>query len=368
MDIRLLDKNFDTTFTAPEDLEWFSIKDAPFSVHGVYYCEEEGLYRRMPKDVADVTSERVSCLSKDTAGGRVRFVTDSPYIALKVVEPYIWTFSHMAVSGEKGLTIYADKKFVGTIMPTYDQIVAGDEQFGGNGSVVFDGIKYPYGVNGNYLVEICMPLYSPINELFVGLKKGSTLIAPPAYTHKHPVLFYGSSITQGACATKPGDDYENRLSRKLDFDYINLGFSGGAKAEPSIIDYLVAQDPSVFVMDYDHNAPDAEYLKTTHFKLYEAFRKAHPTTPIVMMTMPNIAGKENLPFYKARLEVIYASYQKGIDLGDKNLYIVNCYGCFGDEVAGECGTVDDCHPDSLGFLRMAERLEPVLDSILNGRK
>jgi hypothetical protein len=271
----------------------------------------------------------------------------------------------MTVAAKCGFSIYADKKYVGVIMPSYDQIISGDTNRGGNGYTTFDGIKYPYGVDGDYLVEIFMPLYAPVKEIFIGLKKNSAVSMPPAYTYEKPILFYGSSITPGACASKPGDDYENRLCRKLDFDYINLGFSGGAKAEPIMIDYLSSLDPLVFVMDYDHNAPSAEYLNKTHFKMYSTFRQAHPTTPIVMMTMPTSGGHEKRPDNKARLKEIYASYNKGIALGDKNLYMVDCYGCLGEEKSGECGTIDDCHPDSLGFLRMAERLEPVLKSILN---
>jgi hypothetical protein len=84
MDIKTIDKNFDTSFVAPDDIEWFSIREMPFSVHGVFYSEEEGLYRRLPKDVADATNEGVSYLSTKTAGGRVRFATDSPYVVVRV--------------------------------------------------------------------------------------------------------------------------------------------------------------------------------------------------------------------------------------------------------------------------------------------
>ncbi len=369
MDIKNIDKNFDTTFIAPEDIEWFSVQSLPFSIHGVTYSEEEGLYRRMPKSVADATNDGVSFLSKHTAGGRVRFATNSPYIAVRMEEPWESPFSHMTIVGKNGVSLFMDDKFVGTLMPAYTQIVDGDPSHGGNGKIVFDGIKYLYDVTEQpYEAQVFMPLYSGVCSMFIGLKKGSILQAPKAYKHTAPVLFYGSSITQGGCASKAGDDYVNRLSRMLDTEILNLGFSGSARGEQVTAEYIASLHPPVFVMDYDHNAPDAEHLKKTHFAFYETVRKANPTMPIIMMTMPTIAGHESREWHRERKEEIFSSFARAKEQGDDNLYLIDCYGAFGEKVCGECGTVDDCHPNSLGFLRMAERVYPLLDKLLNGEK
>ena len=369
MDIKKIDKNFDTTFIPPEDIEWLSIQELPFEMRGIFYAKEEGLYRRIPKAIADATNEGVAHLSKHTAGGRVRFVTDSPYVAVRAEEPFEQPFSHMTVAGKCGVSLFVDGAFAGTIMPSYEQIVKADKERGGNSVIVFDGIKYPYIESGNaYQSEIFLPLYSAVSSIYVGLKKGCKLQPPKAYKHNNPVLFYGSSITQGGCASKPGDDYVNMLCRMLDTDIWNLGFSGSARAEQVMAEYIAEQNPSVFVLDYDHNAPDAEHLKNTHFALYETVRKVHSTTPIIMMTMPTIEGYENREWYKPRREEILKSFAKAKELGDKNVYLVDCYGCFGASVSGECGTVDDCHPNPLGFLRMAERVYPILEALLNGGK
>ena len=135
MDIKDIDKNFDTSFEAPADLEWFSARETPFSTHGVYYAEEEGLYRRIPKEVADSVSVGVSHLSKNTAGGRIRFITDSPYVAVRAVEPFEPPFSHMAISGKCGVTIFANHTFLGTVMPSYAQLKEGDPSLGGTGKI-----------------------------------------------------------------------------------------------------------------------------------------------------------------------------------------------------------------------------------------
>lgn len=365
MDIREIDKNFDTSFTPPEDIEWHSVRELPFSIHGVFYSEDEGVFRRMPREIDDAINERVSVLSRYTSGGRVRFATDSPYIAVRVEEPFVAPVSHMTMAGKYGLTVFADSSYKKTIMPSYEAIVNADASRGGDGKIVFDGISRRISENGETCqIEIFMPLYSSVSAMYVGVKKGCVLKESREYKYKKPMLFYGSSITQGACASKPGDDYVSRLSRMLDSDFINLGFSGSARAERVIAEYIADQDVSVFVLDYDHNASELEYLSKTHFSLYETVRGKNPDTPIIMMTMPTVEGYQNKPQNRARRDIIFETIERAKALGDSNVYLVDCYGCFGECENGECGTVDGTHPDSLGFLRMAERVYPVLNKIL----
>jgi hypothetical protein len=280
-------------------------------------------------------------------------------------EPYTPPFSHMTIVGKYGISLFANDRFFGTVMPSFSQLVKADPAYGGTGTIIYDGMKQ-VGSFGTEVYEatVMLPLYSELSEMLIGLKKGCVLRAPKEYTYKKPVLFYGSSITQGGCSTKPGDDYINRVARKLDTDYINLGFSGSARAEQVMADYIASIDASVYVLDYDHNAPSIEHLANTHYPLYETVRRAHPTAPIIVMTMPTLEGYEKLKWYGERHKIIIDSYEKGRAAGDENLYFVDCFGCFGEMYGGECGTMDITHPDSLGFLRMAERVYPVLKEIL----
>lgn len=366
MDIQNIDKNFNLTFEVPDDVEWFSVRENPFHTYGVFYSEEEGLYRRLPKNIAEATNEGVIWLSKHSAGGRVRFETDSPYIVLHAKECFETPFSHMTICGRYGFSLFTNDQFGGSFMPSYEDFVKADARFGGNEEVLVGGVKYPYVTdNLPYQATLFFPLYIPVKEVYIGLKKGSILREAKPYKHSRPVLFYGSSITQGGCASKPGDDYINRLSRLLDMDFVNLGFSGSAKAEKAMAEYIAQQNPSIFVMDYDHNAPTAEYLRQTHYSLYETIRKEHPDTPIIFTTMPTIETYENRPWFKERRQEILDSFERMQATGDKNVYLVDFYGCFGKLEKGECGTVDDCHPDSLGFLRMAKRMYPLLNNLLN---
>ena len=141
------------------------------------------------------------------------------------------------------------------------------------------------GKTRNYVLYF--PLYNEVASLEIGLKSNAFVGGGRKYKNVLPVLYYGSSITQGGCASHPGNDYVSIVCRKLNLDYINLGFSGNAKGEPIMADYLSSLKAKIIVLDYDFNAPDVEWLKVTHYPLYQKIRSAQPNVPIVFMTRPN---------------------------------------------------------------------------------
>lgn len=172
----------------------------------------------------------------------------------------------MPLSGSGGFDLYREtggqQSFVGAYIPPLD---------GENG---FDGIVYTQNTTGksvNYILNF--PTYNPVTKLYIGIKAGSRTETPDKYINKKPVVFYGSSITQGGCASRPGNIYQNFLSRALNMDYLCLGFAGNAKGEKKIAGYMAKLHMCAFVSDYDHYAPDSEHLRNTHFALYEAISR-----------------------------------------------------------------------------------------------
>jgi lysophospholipase L1-like esterase len=210
-------------------------------------------------------------------------------------------------------------------------------------------------------IEIYTPLYNCVYEIFIGLKEGCTLLPAVEYPNKIPVVFYGSSITQGGCASHPGNDYVSIVCRDLGLDYVNLGFSGNAKGEPIMADYLANLQAKIMVLDYDFNAPSVEWLKQTHYPLYQKIRAAQPDVPIVFMTRPNFLYDPKV--CTPRREVIYNNYLQAQKNGDKNVYFIDGETLLGGEDWHLC-TVDNCHPNDLGFYRMAMRVKSVLQDIL----
>lgn len=364
MDISKIDSNFKTQVVDEPDIVWHDPRVLPFSIHGVYFSNEENKYVRMPKSVAEQTSEGVLSLYTHTAGGRLKFKTNSPYIAIKSINSNHGVMPHLTIVGTYGYSIYINGKYYQKITPEWSNIK------NDNSDIEFDGIfkVSPYNINADvYNVEIFMPPYSGVNSFYIGLKEGSIILPATPYKHQKPILFYGSSITQGGCASRPGNDYISHLSRKLDSDVLNLGFSGNGKAEKVMCEYMANLDPSIYVLDYDHNAPNAEYLRETHFPLYQTLRKAHKNTPIVFISKPDF---RTCCYYVTKLQentdrrqVIIDSYERAKAQGDNNVYFIDGETLFTDIDYDSC-TVDSCHPNDLGFFRMAQVIYPVLKNIL----
>ena len=146
------------------------------------------------------------------------------------------------------------------------------------------------------------------------------------------------------------------LSDGLDLDYYNFGFSGSAKGELAMADYINTLDICALVYDYDHNAPSAEHLEATHEAFFKRIREKHPTLPVLMMTKPDF---DYDPDADRRRTVIRRTYENALASGDENVYFLDGELFFG-ETERELCSVDRCHPNDLGFYRMAAVVEPVL--------
>ena len=288
-------------------------------------------------------------------------MTDSPYIALKCIQPFSKPMSHMTIVGKSGFSLYINGKYLSMFTPTYDDFIKANS----SGYVSFGGIKSLEDYHNQvYSVEIRFPLYSDVCAVEVGFKKGCTIKSADEYKKKGKLVFYGSSVTQGACVSKPGDDYVSLLSSRLDIDFLNLGFSGSAKAEDDMISYISSIKASAYIFEYDYNSPSVEHLRKTHYRLYSEVRRKNPKTPIILMTKPT-ADLSMSEDDRERFLIIKRTYDKAIENGDENVRFINLHGCLFDENTNQYGTVDNVHPDSFGFVKMAEKIYNILNNMLN---
>ena len=325
---------------ARPDARFYDAFEPPFSIHGLLF--EDGAFCRMPGEIARQVNEGVAGLYRNTAGGRLRFRTDSPYVVISAAMPNVGKMPHFAFTGSAGFDLYAGDRFIGCFMPPVD---------------IRDGYAAAVNLPGAGLREITVhfPLYSDVSALRVGLRADARLLPPEPYRVTKPVVFYGSSITQGGCASRPGLAYTNLLSRMLSAEHRNLGFSGSARGETVMAEYLKQSEMSAFVLDYDHNAPDPAHLAATHEALFRAVREAQPELPVLMLSRPRFTLTGDEP---ERREIVRATWANAAAAGDGNVYFLDGPALMA--ACGDEGTVDGCHPNDLGFASMARAIAPVL--------
>ena len=344
-----------------DDICFYNVLNEPFRIDGVIAPKGEGEpFLRMPQEVAEQVNQGVAAMNPCTAGGRVRFKTDSSYIAVHVEikdrPDLVGRFSHMPLTCSAGMDLfeYRDGKehYVMTFVPP---VTMADE---------YESIiEFPDSRPRELTIN--MPLYSGVTKMLVGLSNTAEIWPCRNYRHELPVVYYGSSITQGGCASRPGNSYEAMISRRLDCNYINLGFSGWARAEQSICDYIRQIPMSVFVFDYDHNAPTIEHLEKTHMAFYKRFRDAQPDTPIIFATRPHsdaFTAWLSSEAVEARYQIVKKTYDDAIASGDQNVYLID-----GRKMVAhipDSWGVDLSHPNDLGFHAMATAFGDVLEQLL----
>ena len=313
-------------------------------------------YTRMPRKEASKVSDGVAWLCSNTAGGRVRFKTDSVYVALVAEIDRAGKMQHMAFTGSMGfdLSLYEEgrQKHIATFVPSENEN--------------YEGVNH-LGTKEMRDLTLHLPLYSDVKSIYIGLQEEAVILPPEDFAVELPVVYYGSSITQGGCASRPSSSYQDLLSDRLNIDYINLGFSGSAKGEIAMAEYITNLEMSAFVMDYDHNAESSELLDETHEPFYKLIRAAKPDLPILIMSRPGCMKQPDAPWRREddlkRLSVVEKTYKNAVERGDKKVWFINGMTLF-DEINGN-GTVDKCHPTDLGFWAMANKIEPILRDMLN---
>ena len=362
MDLLKMDKNFRTENADIDAYDWYDIQSELFSLHGVYFDENEKIFTRMDKESRESVSAHVGVLATYTAGGRIRFRTNTPYIAIYSTQPCALNPNKGTLVNYCGFSYYANGVFCGATCPNPKGIyIDGQREFSYDGviHVRYDIVK----TEKIYDAEIYFPLYNGVNSIKIGIKKGSMLEKAKPYTYERPVVFYGSSITHGGCASRPGTDYVNKISRMLDCDIMNFGFTGNAKGEENMARYMANIKASVYVLDYDYNAPSVEHLEKTHEPFYKKLREKNPDTPVVFISSPN-------PRYRIdgakRFETIKRTYENAVKNGEK-VALIDGTTFFGENDLGDC-TVDGVHPSDLGFDKMTKVIAPVIEKFLIAKK
>jgi len=332
-------------------MKWINFPDDSLALSGLPWFQQNApRLWRFPVDGADKLPDRVRKLMRYPDGGRIRFASNTSELKLRVTAPHVQSMGNMSPFGCRG----------------FDAYVAGTYWCSATvGSTGVQELTFFQGASRELKqITIYLPTFQDVTVLAIGLAGDANIGPPTPYAIDRPVVFYGSSIAQGASACRPGMTYEAILARRLDLDFVNLGFSGAGRAEPEVVDLIAQIDACCFVFDLGKSyrmQPEQVYGA-----MLDTIRAAHPSTPMICLT-PIFSTRE---FYDASYtelsrytrDVMRRAATKRMEAGDKALYLVEGLDLLGQSDADAFH--EGVHPTDLGFMQIADRLEPMLRSAL----
>ena len=323
-----------------------------FTLLGKASALTETRYERLPAKLHEVSRPRLWHLGKNTAGLAIRFTSNSSSISLKWESLNGFHMAHMTDVCAKGLDLYCFSdgrwKFVNSALPQAKQ-------------TEYKVVENMESQERDFMLYL--PLYDGIKSLQIGIDSLSYIRKSEkgSFENKQPIVFYGTSILQGGCASRPGMAFTNILSRWLGRECINLGFSGNAFLDFEIAELMSDVDSvAAFVLDFVPNVT-IEQMEEKMEKFYTIIRSKHPKTPVLFVEDPmfTLTDYDQKMDKKVRglNEKIGEIFKRLSQKGEKNIYYVSSEKLIGEDREG---TVDGIHFTDLGMMRYAELMYPIL--------
>lgn len=332
-------------------VNWIPLNDHRLTKSGLPWIESNAPHLwRLPAKEAEGLPDAVRGLMRFPAGGRLRFASDTSQLRLRVSAPNVRSMSNMSPIGCRGFDAYVDGVY-------WCSNVVGEK--GEQELTFFAGAK-----RAMREIAIYLPLFQEVQVLTVGVANGARLVPTSPFALGEPIVYYGSSIAQGASASRPGMTYEAILGRRLNVDFVDLGFSGAGKAEPEVVELVASLDACCFVFDLGKSF--RKQPEEVYGAMLDKVRAAHPEVPMICLT-PIYSTREAFDDGYRELsehvrKVTRSAATKRIEAGDRRLHLVEGLELLGpgDSDAFQEGV----HPTDLGFTRIADRLEPLLRKVL----
>lgn len=363
-----------------DGIRWFLPYEAPFRLAGFAWFGQDQVYQRLPvakpETVTQYPSGKVTSvpakdcgafyLSSNTAGGQVQFRTDSTQIWISGELLSKNRLDNVSDIGSSGFDLYYRE---GEKEPWK---LGGVSRYG-HGATKFQVVLGSPMVRQMRDCLIHFPTYNGVRSLAIGLDEKACLEAPKDWTDTRRIVYYGTSITQGASASRPGMACANILSRDLGMEVFNYGFSGNGKGEPEIAQMLASiPNVGVFILDYDWNIGTGAEMGASLPPFLDVLRKTYPTGPVLVVSHSPGAfegvtqATETRKNFADKKQVAQEIVTKRKAAGDKNLYFLDGGTFFGEDW-WEC-LADGTHASDLGFYRMEKILSPVVKDILSHSK
>lgn len=332
-----------------DGLAWYDVASGEIEGRILPDQERARWFDRLPASASDSVTKNVWNLSRHSAGMMVRFKTDATaiHVHYNLLNANL-AMPHMPATGVSGVDLYARDgdgkwRWVQVTRPAAQKVK----------TQLVSGLSPGLREYAAYL-----PLYNGVDSLSIGVDAKSKFQQQSA--RPRPIVFYGTSITHGACASRPGMVHTAILGRRLDLPVVNLGFSGNGKMDKAVGDYLTQIDAAAYVIDCLPNMSPAAVTEKC-VPLVKQIRKSRPGTPIVLVEDRRNTNSWILPARDAHHTANHAALQAAVvtlqQAGVENLYYIPGDKLYG--VDGE-GATDGSHANDLGFMRQADVFEPIL--------
>ena len=349
-----------STLQLPAQLQWKNPLAESFqTVHGQAWQDElKGTYYRLPERAKEVVRKPVWGLSKHSAGLSIVFRSNAPEIKVRYAVTEGFAMAHMPATGKSGVDLYA------TDANGKLRWCAAKYAFGDTITYTYSHLSYVTDPKQGYEYQLFLPTYNEIKWLEIGVDKEYTLRFLPASKEK-PIVLYGTSIAQGACASRPGMVFGNIINRTLQHPVVNLGFSGNGQMEPEVFDFLSEIDAKMFILD---NMPNMNKERTglIYERATNGIRKLRQKSnaPILLVEHNGYANEFSSldaedSYRKTNIE-LRRVYQTLKAEGIKELYYLT------KEEIGftQDATVEAIHPSDLGMQIYADAYIPKIKEIL----
>ena len=345
-------------------MKWMNPNEAPFKIYGLPFLKTNGNYRRLQNNPPAPLPDSVNVLADRCAGGQVRFRATLKEMHINVKLKKTFYKAHMPATAHSGFDCYVKR-------PGIDS----DPIFFNVTNVPRDEIEYSAVLINtsepqDFEITLNMPLYNVVSEFSLGFDDNAVISEAAPFTGGR-IVSYGGSGDQGCCTSRPGMAYPSILSRWLNREFINLGFSGNGKVEEEVAKAIVEIDNvDMFIINADGNSPDAQWINDHLPRFIEVLRERYPTVPILIWQLSDFT---KLMYSKSKHRVFeekWAAEQLIYDTlranGDENIYIEHMRYTpefMGHNIEFEA-TVDGLHPTGYGFMEWAKQLYPIITEIL----
>lgn len=332
-----------------------------FTIEGLPFIKENNQYFRIPLDQEKKVTDAVWWLSGQPSGGQIRFKTNSKKITVKIKSKGDYLMCHMPKTGQQGVDLY----FRLSNQRNYHFFTCAkfnapcDE---------FESLIFEADGKANKDIIINLPLYEGLQEILIGIEKDSTIKKACKHKVDGKVVIYGTSVTQGGCASRPGMSFTNILSRKLDVEFVNLGFSGSGLGEIELAHIInQIENKNLVILDYEANGGATGDMEYNLEPFIDTIRNKNPEIPILVISklpFPPVQFRQKEidkrnKFYNIQKSMV----DKKANLGDKNIYFIDGYTLYSHKDAHEF-SVDGYHPTDLGFYMIAQKLYHPIKKLL----